>query len=217
MRNAIWLFLYLVLSADRRGRVLDRKIGTIGSEMGIKRDTIIRWLNILRKHGYISTRNTGRALVIQIISWENHLSGLGKWPPQEHKTSNSTNRENPTSETAFEGPNLLSLGRKSACLAGPIDTINKNILNNDIDGNSSQDLLLRTAKRSKSTELAMDIAAALGDHKNLALYISYSKRYPASLLRRVLGEVKEIPPEKIKKSRGALFNYLVQKYAKETS
>ena len=121
MKNAIWLFLYLVINADRRGRVLDRKIGTIGSEMGIKRDTIIRWLNILRKHGYIRTRNTGRALIIQIISWENLLSGSGKCPFQEQKIPNTTSRTNPTAETTFERLNPLSLSRKSAYLSGPID------------------------------------------------------------------------------------------------
>jgi hypothetical protein len=57
----------------------------------------------------------------------------------------------------------------------------------------------------------------LNDSKGLALYLSYTKRYPESLLRKALGEVKEIPLEKIKKGRAALFNYLVQKYVKEAS
>ena len=33
------------------------------------------------------------------------------------------------------------------------------------------------------------------------------------LLRQTLGEVMEIPQERIKKSRAALFNHLIQKYA----
>lgn len=59
--------------------------------------------------------------------------------------------------------------------------------------------------------LAMDLAKALDDYKGLPLYISFAKKYPEPLLRRILGQVKEIPQEKIKKNRGALFNYLVQK------
>jgi len=61
--------------------------------------------------------------------------------------------------------------------------------------------------------LAFDLASALDDLNGLALYISYARRYPESILRRLLGEVKEIPQEKIRKSRAALFNHLVCKYA----
>lgn len=215
IKKAIWLFLYLLVNADR-GWVLVRKAKTISSEMGIKLDTIKRWLNILRKYGYIATQSTGRGLLIQIRDWGNPSSDIGKSSLQKQRVSNFGGWEKPTTDKAFKSPNSLDLRKKQAFPASPIDTIN-NILNNDIDSNNSRDSLLKTAKHSKSTELAMDIATALGDHKNLALYISYSRRYPESLLRRVLGEVKEIPSEKIKKSRGALFNYLVQKYAKETS
>jgi len=81
MKNAVWLFLYLLLNANGRSGVLERKIGTISSEMGIKRDTILRWLNILRKHGYIATQNTGRGLFIQIKEWDNSSSGIGRITP----------------------------------------------------------------------------------------------------------------------------------------
>jgi hypothetical protein len=214
MKNAVWLYLYLLLYADRSG-FLVKKVGTIGSEMGIKRDTVLRWLNILRRQGYITTRNTGRCLQIQIRAWENPSLDVAEALPQKQQIPNFFGWENPTIEKTFKNSFSLNLRKKPAFSAGPIDTINKYILNNDIDSKNSPDSLLRTAEQSKSTELAMDIATALGDYKNLALYISYSRRYPVSLLRKVLGEVKEIPPEKIKKSRGALFNYLVQKYAKE--
>ena len=63
--------------------------------------------------------------------------------------------------------------------------------------------------------LATDLANTLNDLPNILLYISYSRKYPHGLLRKVLGEVMEIPSSKIKKSRGALFNHLVQKYAKQ--
>jgi uncharacterized radical SAM superfamily Fe-S cluster-containing enzyme len=73
--------------------------------------------------------------------------------------------------------------------------------------------------RPKTREelLAFDLAQALKDRNGFPLYLSYAKKYPESFLRRVLGEVKEIPDRKIKKSRAALFNHLVQKYVKETS
>ena len=71
--------------------------------------------------------------------------------------------------------------------------------------------------RTREELLALDLASALSDTKGLRLYLSYAKRYPESLLRKVLGEVKEIPEERIRKSRAALFNHIVRKHAKETS
>ena len=55
--------------------------------------------------------------------------------------------------------------------------------------------------KNRQELLALDLAEALNDHKNLALYLFYSKKYPESFLRKVLGEVKEIPAEKIKKKQ----------------
>jgi biotin operon repressor len=74
----------------------------------------------------------------------------------------------------------------------------------------------RSKPRAREELLAKDLARALKDPQGFPLYLSYAKRYPESLLRKVLGEVREIPDHKIKKSRGALFNHLIQKYAKET-
>jgi len=83
---------------------------------------------------------------------------------------------------------------------------NKNFLNFDFKG---------FTPNTREELLALDVAKALNDHKGLPLYLSYCKRYPESLIRKTLGEVKEIPFEKIKKSQGALFNYLIQKYAQD--
>jgi len=65
--------------------------------------------------------------------------------------------------------------------------------------------------------LALDFAYKLNDLANLPLYLSYANKYPESLLRKALGDVMEIPISKIKRTRGALFNHLVQKYAKDNS
>lgn len=69
--------------------------------------------------------------------------------------------------------------------------------------------------RNKKEVLALEIAEALGDREGLALYLSYCKRYPESVILRAYGEAKEVPFRSIRKSRGALFTYLVQKYAAE--
>ena len=103
--------------------------------------------------------------------------------------------------------------------------INKNYLkrinNKNIDIKNFLNSNIKTLKefrpRTREELLAFDIAKELNDLKALPLYLSYAKKYPESLLRKALGEVKEIPFNKIKKSRGALFNHLVKKYAQKTS
>ena len=66
---------------------------------------------------------------------------------------------------------------------------------------------------SKSELLAHDLAEALNDRNHYTIYLSYAKQYSESFLRRVLAETKMTPDRKIRKSRSALFNYLVYHYA----
>ena len=68
--------------------------------------------------------------------------------------------------------------------------------------------------QNKEELLAFDVATALNDLKNLAFYLANAKKYPEYIIRRTLAIVKGIPDAKIKKSRGALFNYLIKKYGR---
>jgi len=63
-------------------------------------------------------------------------------------------------------------------------------------------------------QLAQEIAEALGDPDAYSLYLSYTQKHSAELLRRILDRVLSIPPEKIKRTRGALFTYLVSQHEK---
>jgi hypothetical protein len=71
--------------------------------------------------------------------------------------------------------------------------------------------------KTREELLALDLAHAFNDLENLALYISYCNKYPEHLIRKTIAIVNEIPAHKIRKSRGALFNYLIQKYGKQTA
>jgi DNA-binding MarR family transcriptional regulator len=91
---------------------------------------------------------------------------------------------------------------------------NDNKLTRNINNNDTVDKNFEGFKPETREELlALDIANALNDQRSLPLYLSYAKRHPEPLLRRLLGEVEEIPPEKIKKSKAALFNHLIKRYA----
>lgn len=65
----------------------------------------------------------------------------------------------------------------------------------------------------KAEQFAHEIAEALQDREALPLYLSYTKRFPEEELRKLLIRTLSIPAEKIKRTRGALFTYLVSQYA----
>jgi len=60
--------------------------------------------------------------------------------------------------------------------------------------------------------LAQRIAKEFEDEGNLPYYQDLCERYPEHLINRAFSEVRKVPELKIKKSRGALFTYLVKKY-----
>lgn len=93
-----------------------------------------------------------------------------------------------------------------------IDRINDRIDIDSIDSQNEFNPLL-----TKEELLARDLAAGLDDKANLGFYLSVCRKYPERVLRGIYSQVKEIPLNKIRKSRGALFNYLIQKHDKKNS
>lgn len=226
--KALWLFLYLALDKDLEKGCLIRDIKTISGDMGIRQRTIREWLKVLKARGYIRTKSTGRSLLIYMLS--TNFKDRQEYVVQNDKSLSSadiflSNRVTKScqSDKASKGRNSARLSQKRQKFSSsPIDiSINKNIFNIDnIEDKKISKSNLETFRgfkpRTKEEVLALDLALALDDYKALPLYISYSKRYPETLLRSILGQVKEIPPQEIKKSRGALFNYLIQKYDKQS-
>ena len=95
--------------------------------------------------------------------------------------------------------------------------VTRNINNIDIKNYPNQNASKGFRPKTRQELLALDLADGLNDRKGLPVYLSYARKYPESLLRKILGEVKEIPPGKIRKSRPALFDYLIKQYAKKTT
>lgn len=69
MGRALWLYGYLVVHADRKTGTLFRRVSTVSCDMRVSERTVQAWLSLLRRHGYIKTRTTGRALAIGIEKW----------------------------------------------------------------------------------------------------------------------------------------------------
>jgi hypothetical protein len=101
MKNSVWLFLHLVLHADRRSGRLKRKCRTIAEEMGVPEKTIQRWMKTLKDYGYIETRNTGRCLEIGVKLWKSFLQSSNpgnqntrNWPSRSDRREESDRRRN---------------------------------------------------------------------------------------------------------------------------
>ena len=62
---------------------------------------------------------------------------------------------------------------------------------------------------TKEERLAREIADALNDPDAVALYTAYAEKYTEAHLRRVLQRVLSVPQDQIRKTRGALFTFLI--------
>lgn len=67
--------------------------------------------------------------------------------------------------------------------------------------------------KSPCDMLALEVASALKDESRLLLYRTYCQQFNEQLIRRALAAVKQVPDDKIKKSRPALFIFLLKHYA----
>ena len=94
-------------------------------------------------------------------------------------------------------------------------------INNDIDRLKIKKSKFMTFKgfkpKTREELLALDLARELNDLPGLPLYLSLARKYPETFLRRALSEAKGLPAHKIKKSRGAFFNYLIQKHGQKAA
>jgi biotin operon repressor len=64
---------------------------------------------------------------------------------------------------------------------------------------------------------ASEMAEKLDDRRNIRQYLFYSRRFPEIILREFLSQSLQTPSHRIKKSRAALFAYLVKIYDQQTS
>lgn len=93
IRQAIWLYLYLLLVANRESGRLYRRLSTIAAETGFNPRSIQRWLQTLREKGYIETHSTGRYLEISITKWK-PISKRFKAKSQSNKAQTNSSSTN---------------------------------------------------------------------------------------------------------------------------
>lgn len=164
---------------------------TMADLIGLSRRTVSRTIKLLKENGLIAVeRINGRFKYFLLF-------------PKESKNHRGCDKKDTSDETQ--------------------GNTNKNYITR-INNNVNEDRKTFNMKSFKEFKpktrkelLAWDLAKGLNDSKSLPFYLSVARQYPEQLLMKLLGDVKEIPSDKLKKSRAALFNYLLQQYAKETS
>ncbi|HZS04840.1 MAG TPA: hypothetical protein VFD58_08390 [Blastocatellia bacterium] len=68
---------------------------------------------------------------------------------------------------------------------------------------------------NKREYFARMIADAFGDRAQLSLYVNYCRKYPLSLIYRAFAEAQSVPEASIRKSRAAIFFFLINRYTHE--
>lgn len=69
--------------------------------------------------------------------------------------------------------------------------------------------------KNKREELAHKIAKSFKEEKDIKLYLYMVNHYKESAINKAFENTMKVPDEKIKKTRSALFFFLVKKYEKE--
>jgi hypothetical protein len=104
--------------------------------------------------------------------------------------------------------------RRTIGTPNPIDSDPVIIYTGDIDIGNTVHKHHAESESEPVDNLAYRVADGLDDMKNLALYRNYCRRFPTDVILKAFVRAREVSPHKIKKSRGALFNYLcTQMYA----
>jgi len=217
MKTSVWLFLYFLVTADSRTGTLVKTYAEINREMGRKEKTIRKWMNRLMREGYVTVERRKEGLFVSIKRWKSFDNcpdqGITRKENTPKRVINLLQSGQKEKEQKSEKP--LYLSRKTeneGSFADKRNVIrdNNNIVNVD-EPVSSDDF----SPKTKEELLALDLAQGLNDFKSLNFYLSVSKKYPEELLRRICNQVREIPTEKIKKSKGALFTYLLKNTVRE--
>jgi len=158
LRQAIWLYAYLLICAHPESGRLIISSEKVAAQLNVKGSTIQSWLGHLKKLRYLTARHQGLTWAITLTGW--------------------------------------SVDRK--------DAIPALITDEGIDEDEPKDEITPKLLHQR-----------LGNGEGTHYYEALVKRYDQDILKRALSEVELIPSSRIKKSKGALFTYLVKKYAQE--
>ncbi len=192
------VYLALLILSGREQHTVRKSLSELADLSGLSQSTVFKAVGRLCRKGHISYKAGDNQHRLSEFKIGKPIARLRFGLPK--KRSN-------------EAENPLRKAREKRCYAenekgAPIS--NRDFYNLDIEASKGG-----FKPEGKEEVLAREIAHTFNDMEGIGLYLDYCRRYPESIIRRAYGEVKELPDSAIRRSRGALFNYLVQKYAKE--
>jgi len=174
MKQAVWLYLYLIAFSNLRTGKLISNIADIAQDMGLGEETIRSWLGHLRRRHYVIVERQGDELLFKITKWKSIITNVDTSLPQIK----------PKKKSDFP----------------------KTVTENGLDDESNM---------RASSSLVNEVVDQLQEPSSRARFEEICRVYPPDIIRQALKEAKAVHPERIKKSRGALFIYLVKKYAQQ--
>jgi len=182
--SGVAIYNFLASMADENQKCFPSQ-KYIAERLGCSRATVNRAIKVLEKY---------RLIFVEKRNYHHHVYSLLDIPCNTEETSvshqcNQSVQKGDTNKTKEQEINNKSIVR--------------------VKKNNTDDFPIK----SKEELLASDIADALDDRGNIKTYHSFASKYPESFLRQILSEVKRTPEHKIRKSRKALFMYLVNYYA----
>lgn len=74
---------------------------------------------------------------------------------------------------------------------------------------------MNTQYTADEQRIAYDIARTLNDLDSITLHLQFARKYQESFLREQLNKVMAIDPANIKKSRAALYTFLISKHGSQ--
>jgi biotin operon repressor len=185
----IAVYNFLASMADRNQSCFPSQ-QYIADRLGYSRPTVNKALNRLQDHGLIRKETRSRYhCVYRLLRVRSNAS--------ETQVSTAGN-----SDVARGDTNNTKLTR---------------ITNNGVVCVSQKKPTTELRPQTKEELLAFDIAQNLASQDRIQLYRSFARRYPESFLREVLSQVRQTPDRQIKKSRAALFAYLVKQHDHRTN
>lgn len=218
MGKALGLHLYLISHADRRSGRLKQKYETIARDMGFPVRTIRAWMRRLHFYDYVRITKTGRAMIIDVLRWRPiglyaaPLSGTtmpgrpAEMEPARHDAPQGSQQRqglNGHGPIANESNVTRGIQRKNVVKKFPAS-------NSDPERDKEEEL-------ARAELLAQDLSAGLDDLAHLPRYRKHVQRFPESLLRRLLSEARATPERRIKRSKAALFEYLLNQHVLSTA
>jgi len=187
---ALSIYNFLASMADEKQSCFPSQ-SYIAKNLGCSRGSVSRGLKVLRDYNLIAVEIKSRYVRIY------YLLDIGSSMQLHHVSSPATNDV----QKAYIN-NKRIIKEKNVNVSDSIQNSQK----------EEDDFIQTLVPQNREELLAKDIAEGLNDYPHIQLYLEYAYRFPENILRKVLAEVRQKPIHKIKRSRGALYTYLINKY-----